>query len=362
MPTVDEDGPEGPRRHRLAVLPGDGVGPELVEQALRVLAAVTELEGFEVDLAHFPHSGEHYRRTGELLGEEALAAIGRCESLLFGAAGDPLLPPGTMERALILGLSATLGLSVGDRPFFLYRSDLSPLKGLGRGDIDHVIVRNLSEGELAVPGGRAHAGRAHELTVGVEVHTRAAITVAVRRAFAMAAGRRGRLAVISQSNSLAAHRLWDEIAEEVATEFPEVTLEHSYPDTAAMRLVTDPTSFDVLVTTILLGGTLSSLAAATVGGIGLIGSSRLDPVSGFGMFEPAHGSAPVHAGRRTVSPVGTLRALAMLLVNVGEPSAGARVERAIDRAFLDAAISGGRSGPPGSTVAATDAVLARLED
>lgn len=342
-------------------MPGDGVGVEVVEQALKVLEAVSELERFGLDLVHLPHSGEHYRRTGELLSTGAVESLRGCESLLFGAAGDPLLPPGTMERALIVGLSTELGLSVGDRPFYLHRADLTPVKGLERGDIDYVIVRDISEGELAVPGALVHAGSPQEVGIGIEVHSRTAVSAALRRAFELARRRRRRVTVISQSNALVAHRVWDETSERLTDEFPSVELEHCYPDTAAMRLVTDPSSFDVIATTILLGGTLSSLAAATVGGIGLIASSRLNPDTGFGMFEPAHGSAPRHAGRGSVSPVGTLKALAMLLSHIGEPAAARRIGRAIDEAFVDRAIANGSAAEPGRTATATEAVLARLE-
>lgn len=339
---------------------GDGVGPELVAQALRVLDAVAARSGFVVDVDDLPHSGAHLRAGGALLDDSLVQQLGRTEALLFGAAGDPELPPGTVERELIIGLASRLDLCVGVREAYLHHARLTPLAGLGRGDVDIAIVRDTSEGEAVGPGGRVHPGRPHEVAVSVIVHTRVGVERALRHAFAVAQNRRRRLAMVSQANTVEAHALWRDVFDEVAPAHPDVESEALYPDHAAMRLVTDPGSFDVIATNMLFGGVLTDLVAGLVDGIGLIGSSRVDPVSGFGMFEPAHGSAPAYTGRNVASPLGTMRALAMLLEAVGEADASRSVARAIDGALSSGAVPGVTARSGISTIEATDAVIAAL--
>lgn len=343
--------------HRIAVMGGDGVGPELVEQALRVLDAATGLDGFEVDLVHLPNSGAHYRATGVLLDDATLEVLGSCESLLFGAAGDPDLPAGFVERALILDLSRRLDLCVGVRAAYLHDERFTPLKGLGRGGIDLAIVRDTTEGELPMPGGRMHQGTPYEVAATTLLHTRHGVERAIRYAFDLARTRRGKVDLVAQSNVLVPHQLWEEVFHEVQAEQPDIEGHNFYPDHAAMVAVLDPGSYDVVVTNLLFGGVLTDLVAALVGGMGLVGSSRLNPETGFGMFEPAHGSAPKYTGQNKVSPMATFRALAMLLDNVGEPRAAARIEAAIDEVLATGLVAGVSTRSGVSTSEATDRVL-----
>lgn len=343
--------------HRIAVMGGDGVGPELVEQALRVLHAVAELDGFDVELVDLPNSGAHYRRTGVLIDDATYDTLRSCESLLFGAAGDPDLPSGFVERALILDLSRELDLCVGVRAAYLHHEKFTPLKDRGRGDIDLVIVRDTTEGELPMPGGRMHAGTPYEAAATILLHTRHGVERAIRYAFDLARTRRGRVDLVAQSNVLVPHKLWEEVFDIVKAENPDIEGEAFYPDHAAMKSVLDPGGFDVIVTNLLFGGVLTDLVAALVGGMGLVGSSRLNPVTGFGMFEPAHGSAPKYTGQNKVSPMATFRALAMLLDNVGERRAAARIEAATDEVLATGLVAGVSTRSGVSTTEATDRVL-----
>jgi 3-isopropylmalate dehydrogenase len=347
------------RTHRLGVLPGDGVGPELITQALRVLAELARLDGFSCDLVEFPHSAAHYRRSGELFGEEAFAELQTCESLLFGAAGDPSLPPGVMERALILDLSRRLQLSIGVRYAYLHAAHLSPVKGLDRGDVDIAIVRDTTEGELVVPGGVLHEDEPGETAATVLVHTRHAVDRTLRYAFELARRRRRKVSLVSQSNVLVPHQLWERRLHALAGDYPDVECEALYPDHAAMELILAPQRFDVIATTLFLGGVFSDQAGAIVGGIGLIGSVRINPRTRFGFYEPAHGSAPKHAGMDRVSPMATLNALAMLLDDVGEERSALRLRTAID-AVLGRGEVGLTTRSPVGTTAATDAVIDAL--
>lgn len=347
--------------HRIAVMGGDGVGPELVAQAVRVLHAVADLDGFDVELVDLPHGGAHYRRTGVLADAAMYDALRGCESLLFGAAGDPELPSGFVERALILDVSRELDLCVGVRAAYLHHERFTPLKGLDRGAIDLVIVRDTTEGELPISGGRMHQGTPFEAAATIMLHTRHGVERSIRHAFELATRRRRRVDLVAQSNVLAPHKLWEDVYDEVATEYPDVDGQAYYPDHAAMNAVLDPGGFDVIVTNLLFGGVLTDLFAALVGGIGLIGSSRLNPVTGFGMFEPAHGSAPKYTGLDKVSPMATFRALAMLLDNIGRPSASARIEAAIDEVLSTGAVRGVSTRSGTGTIEATDRVLEALD-
>jgi 3-isopropylmalate dehydrogenase len=242
-------GANGHRSHRIGVMPGDGVGPETVEQALRVLAAVQELDGFSCEAVHYPHSGSHYRETGTFITPETLKEIRGLDALYFGAMGDPSLPEGVMERGLLFALFEGLDLSVGVRPARLYHESLTPLKGRGPGDLDIVIVRDVSEDAFVAPGGLVRPDTQQEVAIGLLVYTRPTVERVVRYAFELAQGRRRRLGLVTQANVVQSHSIWTRTALAVAEEFPAVELRQFYADAAAMALVTEPDELDVLVTT-----------------------------------------------------------------------------------------------------------------
>jgi isocitrate/isopropylmalate dehydrogenase len=348
------------KKHVIAAMGGDGVGPELVTEALRLLEAVATADGFDCEVRSFPHSGGHYRKTGEMLGEAALKEIAATESLLFGAVGDPDLPLGTMERGLLFSLTRGLGLSVSVRPGTLYADWLTPLKNRAAGSIDMVIVRDAAEDILSGQGAQIHPGTPREVTVALQAYTAGSVEQVLRHAYALARRRRRRLTVVTQANSIQAHTLWTRLARELAPEYPEVELEDVYPDAMAARMILEPDSIDVVATTLWIGGTLSDLLGAVVGGIGLIGSSRFNPERRFGLFEPAHGSAPKYTGKNVVSPLATFRALAMLLETIGEAPSARRIEAAIAKSIASGRVRSVSTRGPTRTTEATDAVIACL--
>jgi 3-isopropylmalate dehydrogenase len=347
--------------HRIGVMGGDGVGPELVAQGLRVLERLAELEGFRYELVSYPHSGAHFRKTGELISESTIEEIGTLDSLFFGAVGDPELPEATMERGLLLPLVESLDLGIGVRPATLYAERLTPLKGMSDGAIDMVIVRDTTEDCFVAPGGIVRKGTDDEVSIGLLVYTHKAVERTVRYAFELAARRRCRLSVVSQANAVPSHSIWPRTARQLAAEYPSVQLRELYPDVGAMVMVSEPDQLDVVVTTYWIGGILTDLIGAVVGGIGGIGSGRISTERGFGLFEPAHGSAPKYTGQNRVSPIATLRALTMLLYQIGETRSARRLERAIMTAVRSGQIPGVTTRSGIGTIEATDAVIAGLE-
>lgn len=346
--------------HRIGVMGGDGIGPELVAQGLRVLERTAELDGFTYELVDFPHSGRHYRETGVLIEDSTIEEIGRLDALFFGAVGDPELPEGTMERGLLHRIVDGLDLGVGVRPGTLYAEHLSPLKGVGPGDIDMVIVRDTSEDAFIAPGGIVRPGTANEVSIGLLVYTRLAVERVTRHAFSLASRRRKHVTLVSQSNAIQAHEIWPRVTREVAAEYPHVTVRYLYPDAAAMALVMEPQQIDVLLTTFWFGGILSDLMGGIIGGIGLVGSARLNLDRRFGLFEPAHGSAPKYTGTNRVSPLATFRALAMLVEHLGEAPSARRIERAIADVVSTGRVPGVSTRIAMGTIEVTDEVLRSL--
>jgi 3-isopropylmalate dehydrogenase len=346
---------------RIGIMGGDGIGPELVAEAVRALEAVAGLVGFAYELVEYPHSGAHYRRVGAHISDAEIDALASLDALLFGAGGDPSLPPGTIERGLLMRIVDRLDLGIGVRPAKLCCTALTPLKDRGPGDVDLVIVRDTTEDCFVAPGGVVRAGTANEVSLGLLVYTRLAVERTTRHAFGLARARRGRVTLVDQANALPAHAIWRRVADEIAAEFPDVELDHAHPDVAAMRLITDPGAFDVILTTFFVGGILSDEAAALIGGVGAMGSARIGSPGPVGIFEPAHGAAPKYAGTGRASPVGTLRALAMLLAHVDEADAAGLLDGAIDTALASGRLPNVSARGPLGTRAATDAVLASLE-
>jgi 3-isopropylmalate dehydrogenase len=282
------------------------------------------------------------------------------DSLLFGAAGDAKFP-GVFERALILRTVEFTGCHLGVRPAYLHADRLSPLKNARRGDLDCVIVRDTVEGEFVPAGASLHRGTPNEAIASLIMHTRMGVERTLRYAFELATRRRNRLSVVAQSNVLIAHRLWPEVLDELAPAYPQVESELVYADQAAHRLVTNPRGYDVVASTLLLGGILTDLSAATIGGMGLIGSARLNTNTGFGFFEPAHGSAHKYTGLGRVSPIATFNALALLLENLGQAGAAARLGSAVDHVLRDGSVPDATTRSGLNTRQVTDVVLRAID-
>ena len=312
---------------RLAVIGGDGIGPEVTAEAVKVLRAVHD----KVDTTDYDLGAGRYLATGEVLPDSVLAELAGHDAILLGAVGDPRVPPGVLERGLLLRLRFALDHHVNLRPVKLYPGVASPLAG--QPAIDMICVREGTEGPYAGNGGALRAGTPQEIATEVSVNTAFGVQRVVRDAFTRAAGRRGHLTLVHKTNVLTfAGSLWQRTTEAVGAEFPGVQVAYQHVDAASMFFVTDPGRFDVVVTDNLFGDILTDLGAAIAGGIGLAASGNLD-VSGHNpsMFEPVHGSAPDIAGRQLADPTAAVLSVAMLLAHLGQHAAAARVESAVAR-------------------------------
>lgn len=317
---------------RVAVLPGDGIGPDVTAEAVKCLHATAETHDLDCSVTMFPHGAEHYLATGEVLSDESFLDIAGHDAILFGATGDPRVPNRLLGRGILFRLSRELGLDLSVRPVRLYAPSLSPLTSEER--VDLVVVREATQDVSAVPGGLVAAGRPDEVSVGQIVFTRWLVERTVRHAFELARERGGkrRVTLCDHANIAEVYDIWGRVAEEVAAEYPDVELEMAAPDAVAMRLVRDAGHFDIIVTSMMFGGIFADLAASLAGGVGLAGSVRLNP-GNVSLFEPIHGSSPKYAGKDAVSPVGAIASVVLLLRHAGRPAAAEALDRAIEQAF-----------------------------
>ncbi len=320
---------------RVAVIAGDGIGPEVTEEACRVLHAATRA-GPPIELVAFPHGADHYLSTGETLSERTLAELrDEFDAIFLGAVGDPRVPDGAHARDILLGLRTRLDLYLNLRPLKLRAPDLCPLKRVPDGDIDFVIFRENTEGMYTGRGRIEGEGTADEVAVSEAVASRPAVSRIVRAAFAHARERGVRVTLADKSNAVPhVYGLWRRVFEEIAHQYREVPSEARYVDALAMELVRDPARFGVIVTENLLGDILSDLGAELVGGIGLAPSANLDP-GRHALYEPVHGSAPDLAGTGRANPMAAVLSAALLLRDHGAPGAAARVDRAVDQALAE---------------------------
>ncbi len=338
---------------RLAVVAGDGIGPEVVEQGLRVLDAVLA-GGPRVVTTSFELGARRWHATGETLTDDDLAAIREHDAILLGAVGDPSVPSGVLERGLLLKLRFALDQYVNLRPSKLYPGVTGPLASPG--DVDFVVVREGTEGPYVGNGGALRVGTPHEIATEVSVNTAFGVERVVRYAFELAEKRRKKLTWVAKTNVLVnAGALWQRVVREVAAEHLDVAVDYLHVDAATIFLVTDPARFDVIVTDNLFGDILTDLAGAISGGIGLAASGNINPDGTFpSMFEPVHGSAPDIAGRGIADPTAAILSAALLLEHVGAPAAAARIVAAVDADLAS------RGTAPRSTSQVGDAILSRL--
>jgi 3-isopropylmalate dehydrogenase len=336
---------------RLAVIPGDGIGPEVIAEALKVLGEVAP----NAETTSYDLGAARWHSTGELLPESVLTELADHDAILLGAVGDPSVPSGILERGLLLRMRFELDHHVNLRPARLYPGVESPVRAAG--DVDLVVVREGTEGPYVGNGGIVRRGTPHEVATEVSVNTAYGVERVVRDAFRRAGSRpRRQLTLVHKTNVLVhAGDLWARTVAAVGAEFPDVTTDYLHVDAASMALVTDPGRFDVVVTDNLFGDIVTDLAAAVTGGIGLAASGNLD-VSRVNpsMFEPVHGSAPDIAGRGVADPTATILSVALLLEHLGLPAAAARVEAAVAADLAE------RGSTRRGTRLVGDAILERL--
>ena len=321
--------------YRIALVPGDGIGPEVIDAGVEVLKALQRLDPhLRLEFARFPWGSAFYLRHGVMMPDDGLEQLRPFDAIYFGAVGDRDVPDHVTLWGLRLAICQGFDQYANVRPTRVLRGLQSPLRDCAPSDLDWIIVRENSEGEYAGMGGRAHRGHPNEVGTEVAVFTRAGVERIIRFAFELARSRpRKLLTVVTKSNAQRHGMvLWDEVAADVAREFPDVTMERELVDAMAARMVMKPASIDVVVATNLHADILSDLAAALAGSLGIAPTSNLDPSRRFpSMFEPIHGSAFDITGKGVANPVGALWSAAMMLDHLGERENGARLMEAVER-------------------------------
>jgi 3-isopropylmalate dehydrogenase len=322
---------EPTRRYHVAVIPGDGTGPEVVREGLKVLSAVAE--EFDLETVEYDLGGERYLRTGETLPDPALAELRSVDAIYLGAVGHPAVPPGVLERDLLLRIRFELDQYVNLRPVRLYPGVASPVAALGPDDVDLVFVRENSEGLYAGAGRFQRRGATNEIAIQESVNSRRGVDRILRFAFQQATtrGRRAHVTVVHKTNVLNyAGDLWSRAFTDMATSYPEVTTDYVHVDAACVYLVENPGRFDVVVTDNMFGDILTDLAATIQGGMGVAAGANLNPdPGGVSMFEPIGGTAPDHVGKGTINPIAAIAAGQMMLEHLGEADAAARIDAGI---------------------------------
>ena len=322
------------RSINLAVIAGDGIGPEIITEAQRVLQRACELDSIRVDSTDYKLGAEHWLKTGETLPESTMESLKQHDAILFGAIGaDPRsgkIPSGLIEREMLLKLRFSFDHYINLRPARLYPGAVSPLRNPG--EIDFVVVREGTEGPYVGNGGTIRGGTDAEIATEVSINTAHGVRRLIRYAFELAQSRRKKLTLIHKTNVLVhAGRLYTRLFEEIGREFPDVQTDYLHIDAATIFMTTDPSRFDVIVTDNLFGDILTDQAGAVTGGIGYAASGNINAVGKFpSMFEPVHGSAPDIAGQNKANPTATILAAALLLRHLGYESTAVRIEEAVE--------------------------------
>ncbi|GAB6171636.1 3-isopropylmalate dehydrogenase [Paradesulfitobacterium aromaticivorans] len=321
---------KSPRNYRIGVIGGDGVGPEVVAEGLKVLEHVSRQSGFTYEITDYPWSAQHYLDTGVTMPESVLEEYKGMDAIYLGALGDPRLEPGFIERPVIMGLRFGLDLYINLRPIKLYAEEFCPLKGKKPEDVDMVVVRENTEDAYTGIGGIFKKGTPDEVAIADMIFTRKGAERAIRYAFELARKRnkQKKVTLVDKANAIRAMDLWTRAFEEVGEEYPDIEREHAYIDAACMWMVKNPEWFDVVVTSNLFGDILTDIGAMIQGGLGIAASGNIHPGK-VSMFEPIHGSAPKYAGKNVANPMASIAAIGMMLDYVGETEAAGKIDQAL---------------------------------
>ncbi|MCE9545643.1 MAG: 3-isopropylmalate dehydrogenase, partial [Planctomycetia bacterium] len=318
---------------RIAVVPGDGTGPEVVAEGLKVLKAVAAIEGFRYETETFDFGGERYLKTGEVLPAGAVEKLRTFDAIYLGAVGHPDVPPGVLEKGLLLDLRFQFDQYINLRPVKLLPGVETPLKDKGPADIDFVVVRENTEDLYCGMGGFLKKGTPDEVATQTAVYTRKGCERCIRWAFEYTRKRNNpkhMLTLVAKNNVLTfGHDLWWRTFQEVAKEYPDIKADYAHVDACCMWLVKNPEYFDVIVTTNMFGDIITDLSGILQGGMGVAAGGNINPdPGGTSMFEPMGGSAPKYTGLGVINPVAAINAVAMLLEHSGHPQSGARIDKA----------------------------------
>jgi tartrate dehydrogenase/decarboxylase/D-malate dehydrogenase len=352
-------------RHRIAAIPADGIGPEVIGAGLRVLEALQQLDPeLKLDVKHFPWGSDYYRKHGVMMPDDGLAALRNYDAIYFGAVGDPAIPDHITLWGLRLAICQGFDQYANVRPTRILRGLESPLRNCAREDLDWIIVRENSEGEYAGNGGRTHRGLPIEVGTEVAIFTRAGVERIMCFAFELARQRkRQHLTVVTKSNAQRHGMvLWDEVAASVGRDYPDVSVDRELVDAMTVRMVTKPRSIDVVVATNLHADILSDLAAALAGSLGIAPTANLDPTrKNPSMFEPIHGSAFDITGKGVANPIGAFWSAALMLEHLGERANAKRLLEAIETVTA-AGVRSPDLGGTARTDEVTDAVCQALAE
>jgi 3-isopropylmalate dehydrogenase len=339
--------------YKIAVIPGDGIGAEVVREGLKVLEVACRAEGVSYETVSFDIGGERYLRTGETLPDSVLDELRKFDAIYFGAIGHPDVPPGVLERGILLKLRFALDLFVNLRPVKLYPGVETPLKGKTPEDIDFVVVRENTEDVYALEGTSFQPNTENEVAIQPAIYTRRGTERVIRYAFELAVrrakerGKPAKVTLVDKANVMTVgHGLWRRVFGEVAKEYPDVETEALYVDAAAMEFVLHPERFQVVVTTNLFGDILTDLGAAIQGGIGIAPSGNIHPGK-VSMFEPVHGSAPTIAGKGLACPLAAILTAALMMEHLGETKVAQRIEEAVTKALQTGKIRSLEAGKMG---------------
>jgi 3-isopropylmalate dehydrogenase len=341
----------------IGVIAGDGVGPEVVKEALAVLADAAPRDGFTYELVPFDLGGERYLKTGDVLPDATLEQLRKCDAILLGAVGHPGVAPGVLEKGVLLRLRFAFHQYVNLRPVRLYPGVETPIKGKGPDDIDMVVVRENNEDLYVGAGGFTRKGTSEEVAIQTSINTRVGVERCLRYAFDLARtrGKRrpfrglshddrargwiGQVTLVAKTNVLTfAHDLWMRAFTEVSRDYPEIKSDYQHVDACCMRMVVSPERFDVIVTTNMFGDIITDLGAVLQGGMGLAASGNLNPLrTAPSMFEPVHGSAPDIAGKGIANPVAAILSVAMMLDHLEAPATAERIRSAVAKVLAEGA-------------------------
>ena len=320
-----------PRSYKIAVIPGDGTGPEVTAEALKVLDASSKKNGYKLNLKHFDFGGERYLKTGKVLMDREVSELKKFDAILLGAVGHPDVKPGILEKGLLLKIRFDLKQYINLRPVKLYPGVWTPLKDKGPKEIDFIVVRENNEGLYVGEGKFINKGKKNEVALQVSRNTRSGVERCIRYAFELTRKRnkRKKLTLCAKTNVLTyAHDLWWRVFNEVAKEYKDVTTDYAHVDATCMWMVKNPEWFDVIVTDNMFGDIITDLGAMIQGGMGIAAGGNLNP-EGVSMFEPIGGSAPKYTGLNVINPLAAICAGGMMMDHLNETQAAAEIENAV---------------------------------
>lgn len=346
--------------YKIALIPGDGVGPEVTREAMKIFGAAAEKIGFKYDAVEHDFGGDRYLKTGEVLPESALDELRQMDAIYLGAIGHPDVEPGVLEKGILLKIRFDLDLYINLRPVKLYPGVWTPIKDKGPEEIDFVIVRENTEGLYAGIGGFLKRGTPDEVAIQEMINTRKGVERCIRYAFELTRqrNREKKLTLCDKANVLTyAHSLWRRVFKEVSEEYPDIETDYAFVDATTMWMVKNPEWFDVVVTCNMFGDIITDLGAMIQGGMGVAASGNLNPES-VAMFEPIHGSAPRYTGKNLINPIAAIAAAGMMLTHLGEVEAGQLVEDAISNLLGSGKIKDLAAGKMGYTTSEVGDMIA----